>query len=131
MMSEKIAVKTQAQSIAKLKPAARKAVVKKAPASVAVSKKPRVAPEQDKKTNRAVKTSGKTKKVCDSFNMPQSDYEKIDALKQKCLKSGLQVKKSQLLRAGLHVLEKLSASQLKIALSGIVAVHKKESGNGK
>ena len=51
--------------------------------------------------------------VRDSFTMPQSDYSKIGELKLACQKAGLQVKKSELLRAGLHVLGKLSTVQLK------------------
>ena len=57
--------------------------------------------------------------VRDSFSMPRSDYAKIGELKQLCLKSGMQVKKSELLRAGLHALCKLSAAQLKLAVSGL------------
>jgi hypothetical protein len=45
--------------------------------------------------------------------MPQNDYSKLEELKLVCLKAGIQVKKSELLRAGLHVLGKLSAAQLK------------------
>ncbi|MEJ1958669.1 MAG: hypothetical protein WDM70_03790 [Nitrosomonadales bacterium] len=45
--------------------------------------------------------------------MPQNDYAKIAELKQVCQKAGLQVKKSELLRAGLHALSNLSAAKLK------------------
>jgi hypothetical protein len=51
--------------------------------------------------------------------MPRSDYAKIGELKQLCLKSGMHVKKSELLRAGLHALGKLSAAQLKLAVAGL------------
>jgi hypothetical protein len=51
--------------------------------------------------------------------MPQSDYAKIAELKQLCLKNGVRVKKSELLRAGLHLLLELNVTQLKQALSGI------------
>jgi hypothetical protein len=43
----------------------------------------------------------------------------IAALKQKALKAGLHVKKSELLRASLQVLSKLTAVQLKRAISGL------------
>jgi hypothetical protein len=70
-----------------------------------------------KKIKKSNKTSGKTeakvKIVRDSFTMPQNDYAKIAELKQACLKSGVHVKKSELIRAGLHALSKLSAAQLK------------------
>lgn len=64
-----------------------------------------------------IKAKPKAKIVRDSFTMPQYDYEKIAELKQACLKAGAHVKKSELLRAGLHALCKLSAAQLKRAVS--------------
>jgi hypothetical protein len=51
--------------------------------------------------------------------MPHSDYSKIGLLKQTLMKSGLQVKKSELLRAGILELEKLSIAQLKKAVSQV------------
>ncbi len=76
-----------------------------------------VAAKPEKKNKKAKKTGSKAetkvKVVRDSFTMPQNDYAKIAELKQVCLKAGVHVKKSELLRAGLHALGKLSASQLK------------------
>ena len=51
--------------------------------------------------------------------MPQNDYARIGELKQVCQKVGMQVKKSELLRAGLHALGKLSVTQLKQTISQI------------
>lgn len=63
------------------------------------------------------KTGDKAKVIRDSFTMPQNDYAKIGELKQACLKAGMHVKKSELLRAGLHALGKLSVPQLKQAIA--------------
>lgn len=63
------------------------------------------------------KSKSKEKIVRDSFSMPQSDFKKIAELKQACLKAGVHVKKSELLRAGLQALGKLSAAQLKRAIT--------------
>lgn len=67
--------------------------------------------------------SGKKKKkpkvVRDSFTMPESDYEKIAELKKKSLEAGISIKKSELLRAGLHALEALPIDQLKALLGGV------------
>lgn len=94
------------------------APVKRAPVKAAtVAVKTSAAPEKKQKKNK--KSGGKLKVVRDSFTMPQSEYAKIGELKQLCLKSGLHVKKSELLRAGLNALGKLSAAQLKAALSGL------------
>lgn len=54
----------------------------------------------------------KIKMVRDSFSMPENDYLKFADLKRKCLLAGVHVKKSELLRAGLLCLSKLSDSEL-------------------
>ena len=55
--------------------------------------------------------AGKPKKpklVRDSFTMPKSEYEVIDAIKARCLRAGVPTKKSQILRAAVANLAKLS-----------------------
>ncbi len=64
----------------------------------------------------------KMKVVRDSFSMPQDDYALIAKLKEKALAGGLQVKKSALLRAGLQLLDKSSALQLKRVISGLTPI---------
>ena len=61
----------------------------------------------EKKASKKEK-SKKIKMVRDSFTMPEDDYAKIFELKKKCLKAGVHIKKSELLRAGLSYLSKLS-----------------------
>jgi hypothetical protein len=75
--------------------------------------------KSDKKRKKEKKEPGKLKVVRDSFTMPQADYDLIAALKEKALKAGLHVKKSELLRAGLIALDKLGAAQLKRAMTGL------------
>jgi len=72
-----------------------------------------------KKVKKEKKPAAKVKVVRDSFTMPQSDYDLIADIKQKALKSGLHLKKSELLRAGLQALAKLNASQLKQAVNNL------------
>lgn len=100
------------------KPAAKPAN-KKAPAvrSPAVRKTATTKPE--KRAKKEKKVESKVKVVRDSFTMPQTDYDIIAELKQKALKNGQHLKKSELLRAGLHVLSKLSAAQLKQTISSL------------
>jgi vancomycin resistance protein YoaR len=95
---------TKKTAAATVKPAMKKAPVEKAPAEAAV-KKP--------------KKEHKEKVVRDSFTMPQSEYQKIAAIKETCLKAGLPVKKSEVLRAGLKALVEMNAAQLKRALAGL------------
>lgn len=61
----------------------------------------------------------KEKVIRDSFTMPKQEFEKIAELKKQCLKLGVSMKKSELLRAGLLVLSKLTQQQLKIAVSKV------------
>lgn len=65
----------------------------------------------------------KVKLIRDSFTMPSFDYDLIEALKAKGLSSKIIIKKSELLRAGLHALSKLDSAQL-IALVGTLAAVK-------
>lgn len=64
----------------------------------------------EKKHKKEKKSGDKAKVVRDSFTMPQSDYALIATLKEKA--NGLHLKKSELLRAGLRLLSKLTAAQL-------------------
>ncbi len=116
-MSEKTSTTERKPALAKPAARARKPVAaKSATTKKAVAAKP-VKKTPEKKDKKAKKVSGKAeikmKVVRDSFTMPQNDYAKIAELKQVCHKAGLQVKKSELLRAGLHALGKLSTVQLK------------------
>jgi hypothetical protein len=102
------------------------APVKKAPAKKRVAPaKVTVKPAAKSPAKPAVTAAKKSKKepkvkvVRDSFTMPQNEYQQIAAIKETCLKAGLQVKKSEVLRAGLKALVELNAAQLKRALSGL------------
>lgn len=101
---------------------------KKSAATAASPKKPAVKNPAAKATAKpapaaakpeARKAKQKVKVVRDSFTMPENEYQKIAAIKEICLKAGLPVKKSEVLRAGLQVLGGLSAAQLKRALGGL------------
>ncbi len=87
------------------------------PAAKTVSKP--VVKTADKKAADAKKgrKEAKVKVVRDSFTMPQPEYQKIADLKEACLKMGLHVRKSEVLRAGLQALTALSVAQLKSALA--------------
>lgn len=95
------------------KPAARKI----APARKSAPAKAVVKPA--KKQKKEKKAEGKVKVVRDSFTMPQADYDLIAELKLKAQTVDLHAKKSELLRAGLRLLSKLSAAQLKRAVAGL------------
>ena len=112
-----------------VKPAAAKPVskaaarpVKKSPAPAAVKKttaSSAVSLKDAGKAEKSVKAAKKPKVVRDSFTMPQSEYQKISQIKALCLKAGLQVKKSEVLRAGVIALCAMSEAQLTKALGSL------------
>jgi len=55
----------------------------------------------------------KPKLVRDSFTMPEAEYAVLSHVKRACLKAGIEVKKSQLLRIGLALLNKTEVPVLK------------------
>lgn len=58
----------------------------------------------------------------DSFTLPSTDYEKIGQLRAKCLKAGLSVTKSEIIRAGLHALERLPTENLREVIESLAKV---------
>lgn len=101
--------------VADAKPARTKAAKQ---ASAATVEAAQAAPVAEAKAKRVKKE----KVVRDSFTMPKSDYEKIAALKQKCLEAGVSVKKSELLRAGLLLLDSATTKRLVAAISAVETV---------
>jgi hypothetical protein len=101
---------------AKKEPAKKEAAKKETPKKETPKK---ASPKKASPKKEAVK---KEKVVRDSFTMPKSDYEKIAALKQKCLDVGVSVKKSEVLRAGLLLLEGATSKRLLAAISAVEAV---------
>ncbi len=78
-----------------------------------------VKPDKEAKMELKVTKKPKLKVVRDSFTMPQSEYLKITEIKELCLKAGMQVKKSEVLRAGVIALGAMSDKQLQSALSAL------------
>jgi len=67
----------------------------------------------------AKKQKHKIKVVRDSFTMPANEYARIAEIKETCAKAKMQVKKSEVLRAGLILLAELDAVQLKHAVGSL------------
>jgi len=64
----------------------------------------------------------KVKLVRDSFTMPDAEYDAIAALKKRCLTSGVAAKKSEILRAAIAVLAKLSDAKVVAAIQALPAI---------
>ncbi len=120
--------KTAAEDI-EIEPSVEKKINKK------VSKKSLAAESNEaietKKTNETVEVETKAipaakksktvkaKVIRDSFSFPEQDYLKISELKKTCLAEGIHVKKSEILRAGLHLLTQLNLDELKKAINQV------------
>jgi len=99
------------------KPAATKPAAAKAAAPVAA--KPQAKAEVAKPVAAVSDVPGKAKKegkkpklVRDSFTLPESDYALFASMKARCLAKGVEVKKSELLRAALRQLSGLEDPML-------------------
>jgi hypothetical protein len=99
------------------KEAVKKEAVKKEVDKKEVEKKEAVKKESVKKEG-----AKKEKVVRDSFTMPKAEYEKIALLKKKCQDAGVTVKKSELLRAGLALLDSTSEQRLLAAIAAVETV---------
>lgn len=64
----------------------------------------------------------KPKLVRDSFTMPEGEYAVLGLVKKNCLKAGIEVKKSQLLRIGLALLHKADNATLKRMIAELPAL---------
>lgn len=71
-----------------------------------------MARKDDKRKTAKTTKKHRPKMIRDSFTMPSFDYDRIKALKMRFLNSGIEMKKSEVLRAGLLALENLNESQL-------------------
>jgi len=102
-------------------PAKGAAKAEKAAADVRVPAESKTKPPGNEKKSKETKHAGKKPKlVRDSFTFPAADYALIGILKQRALKAGHEIKKSELLRAALFALSALSDPALIRALGGIV-----------
>ena len=61
----------------------------------------------------------KPKLVRDSFTFPAADHARLGELKERALKSGREIKKSELLRAGLAALVAMPDAAFLAALDGV------------
>jgi hypothetical protein len=79
----------------------------------------RTAPADKKKDKAKAK---KPKLVRDSFTMPEEEYAALGEMKKACLKAGVAVKKSELLRVAVAVLRKMDLPELQQALGALTPV---------
>jgi hypothetical protein len=121
----KVARKAPARKVA-AKAVATKAVAPAAKPRIAhapkaVVPKKAVAPKIKAEVEQKEKPK-KTKLVRDSFTMPEPEYAVLGEMKKVCLKAGIEVKKSELLRVGVALVRTLDIAQLKKILADLPAL---------
>ena len=95
------------------KKAATRAVTKRTSTTKKTAAKPAVIKAGKIDKQKKVK---KAKLVRDSFTMPEGEYSLIANLKERCLNAGIYAKKSEILRAAILNLAKLSDASLTAAI---------------
>jgi hypothetical protein len=75
-----------------------------------------------KEKEDALQPEKKQKVIRDSFTLPSGDYELIATIRQRCLKSAVNATKSEVIRAGLHILQSLSDEELIRAIESLEKV---------
>lgn len=107
------------------KPAATKAVVAKPVVKKAIVTKPaaKVISQKETKPAKAIKEKAvKLKMERDSFTMPKAEYAQFYVLKDRMLKLGSPVKKSEILRAGIMQLSAMTDAALKLAIAKVPVI---------
>ena len=131
MTSETENVSPQVEPTEKKAPAVKKRVVakktgsvKKVAAKKAAKKTSKKAPTKSTKStkaNKATKTV-KTKLVRDSFAIPEKEYAALVAVKKTCLKAGLEIKKTELIRIGIALVNNLTTAKIKTAQAKLTQI---------
>jgi hypothetical protein len=78
--------------------------------------------KQDNQPRKAAPPTPRQKVIRDGFTMPAGDYALIDHVRAKSMQSGYAVTKSEVLRAGLHVLNRMSPVELEQVLETLEKV---------
>ena len=81
--------------------------------------RPPAEPAEKKKDKHKAR---KPKLIRDSFTMPEEEYAALGEMKKACLKAGVPVKKSELLRVAVSLLRKMALPELQKALDSLTPV---------
>lgn len=109
------ATRSKARAATAKQPVVRAAATRKSPPVKKTASKPAPRVARTAKAGKPVKVK-KPKLIRDSFTMPESEYALIAALKKRCLAAGVPAKKSEILRAAVANLAKLSDASVVSAL---------------
>lgn len=125
---EPVAPSSKTQAVKKPVAAKPKVAVKKATSSIVPNdgakakpakpeKKKAVAPAKNAAVVEKKEKVKKPKLVRDSFTMPEAEYKVLGEVKKNCLKAGIEVKKSELLRVGVALIREMDPGKLQAVLA--------------
>jgi hypothetical protein len=109
--------KTSTKPVGPATPAAAAKVARKAARAVAAPAKP--ARARPLPAEVPPPAPARPRLVRDSFTMPEQEYAVLGTVKQACLKAGVEVKKSELLRVGVALLGRLDVADLRAVLASL------------
>ena len=125
MTNETENVSPQVEPTEKKAPAVKKRSVAKKTISVKKVTVKKATKKASKKTlgksTKATKTV-KTKLVRDSFAIPEKEYAALVAVKKACLKAGLEIKKTELIRIGIALVNTLTTAKIKTAQAKLTQI---------
>ena len=78
--------------------------------------------KKDREKEKDKPKARKQKLVRDSFTMPELEYEALADVKKACIRSGVAVKKSELLRVAVALLRKMDVADIEQALAALTPV---------
>jgi hypothetical protein len=111
----KPAAKTSVKAVVKSAAKALASSPARKPAAPRAAAKPPVVPIVE----RATAVEARPALVRDSFTMPENEYAVLLEVKQACLRAGVDVKKSELLRIGVALLGQLDVATLQGVLAAL------------
>jgi hypothetical protein len=111
-------VKPAAKKVTVKKPAATKTLANKTIAGKAVKAVKAVKSPVSKPAPKVIKIK-KPKLVRDSFTMPQTEYDVLAHVKKACIAAGFDIKKSELLRIGVALIEKMDTKKIQLAQANL------------
>ncbi len=85
-------------------------------------KKAKPAAQAQAKSEPAKAKPKKAKLVRDSFTMPDNEYQVIGDIKKACIGAGFSIKKSEILRIGVALLQKMPPAQIQQSLASLPAL---------
>lgn len=118
-MQDKVKPETKTETSKPVKKGVKSAAPKTKPLAVATADKVEPTQPAVKREKKKTATKIKIQQKRIGIKLPVTEYSQLVALKKSCLIIGIEPKKSELVRAGLFLLEKLSPEELKSAISNL------------